>query len=74
MAIVWGWVIASFFTFLVSLSLGEICSAYPTSGALYFWSARLAGATAAVLHGAGGLLLESGCLRVLGLLILCKRV
>ena len=24
-------------------SMGEICSAYPTSGALYFWSAQLAG-------------------------------
>lgn len=24
-------------------SMAEICSAYPTSGALYFWSARLAG-------------------------------
>jgi amino acid transporter len=34
---VWGWPIAVVFT----LAVAEICSAYPTSGGLYFWSARL---------------------------------
>jgi amino acid transporter len=34
---VWGWPIAGVFT----LAVAEICSAYPTSGGLYFWSARL---------------------------------
>ncbi|EFN58316.1 hypothetical protein CHLNCDRAFT_142334, partial [Chlorella variabilis] len=42
-AIIWGWPVVSFFTLLVALSMAEICSAYPTSGALYFWSAKLAG-------------------------------
>jgi len=27
----------------VALSMAEICSAYPTSGGLYYWSAKLAG-------------------------------
>ncbi|GAB4822974.1 hypothetical protein N2152v2_010020 [Parachlorella kessleri] len=42
-AIIWGWVITSTMTLMVALSMAEICSAYPTSGALYFWSAKLAG-------------------------------
>ncbi|PSC69717.1 amino-acid permease [Micractinium conductrix] len=42
-AVVWGWVLVSFFTLLVALSMAEICGAYPTSGALYYWSAKLAG-------------------------------
>ncbi|RUS16494.1 amino acid/polyamine transporter I [Endogone sp. FLAS-F59071] len=37
----WGWVVVSFFTAIVGLAMAEICSAYPTSGGLYFWSARL---------------------------------
>ncbi|XP_004497027.1 amino-acid permease BAT1 homolog [Cicer arietinum] len=42
-SIVYGWIIASFFTMLVALSMAEICSAFPTSGGLYYWSAKLAG-------------------------------
>jgi hypothetical protein len=42
-AVIWGWPLVSCFTLTVALSMAEICSAYPTSGALYFWSARLAG-------------------------------
>ncbi|GJM93961.1 hypothetical protein PR202_ga10564 [Eleusine coracana subsp. coracana] len=38
---VWGWPIAGVFTLVVGLAMAEICSAYPTSGGLYFWSARL---------------------------------
>ncbi|TVU34524.1 hypothetical protein EJB05_16359 [Eragrostis curvula] len=38
---VWGWPIAGAFTLIVGLAMAEICSAYPTSGGLYFWSARL---------------------------------
>ncbi|KAJ3035215.1 hypothetical protein HK097_004265, partial [Rhizophlyctis rosea] len=37
------WPIVSFFSLLVALSLGEILSAYPTSGGLYYWAAQLAG-------------------------------
>lgn len=39
---IWAWVITSFFTMLVALSLAEICSAYPTTGGLYFWVSKLA--------------------------------
>lgn len=38
---VWGWVVVCFFTMSVGLSMAEICSAYPTSGGPYFWSAML---------------------------------
>ncbi|OAX40393.1 amino acid transporter [Rhizopogon vinicolor AM-OR11-026] len=37
----WGWHICSFFMFLIALSFGEICSAYPTMGGLYFWVCRM---------------------------------
>ena len=37
-----GWIIVGFFALLVGMSMGEICSAYPTAGGLYFWSAKLA--------------------------------
>jgi amino acid transporter len=40
---IYGWIIAGVFTMFVSLSMAEICSAYPTSGGLYFWSYKLAG-------------------------------
>ncbi|KAG2205697.1 hypothetical protein INT47_008054 [Mucor saturninus] len=39
---IWAWVITSCFTMLVALSLAEICSAYPTTGGLYFWVSKLA--------------------------------
>ncbi|KAF8378663.1 hypothetical protein HHK36_030012 [Tetracentron sinense] len=41
--LVYGWFIASFFTMFVGLSMSEICSSYPTSGSLYYWTAKLAG-------------------------------
>ena len=37
-----GWVIVGFFSMLVGMAMGEICSAYPTAGGLYYWSAKLA--------------------------------
>ncbi|KAL0372658.1 UNVERIFIED_CONTAM: Amino-acid permease BAT1 [Sesamum calycinum] len=40
---VYGWLIAGCFTLLVGYSMAEICSSYPTSGGLYYWSAKLAG-------------------------------
>ncbi|XP_024532240.1 amino-acid permease BAT1-like [Selaginella moellendorffii] len=42
-SIVYGWPIVCFFTTCIALSMAEICSAYPTSGGLYFWSYKLAG-------------------------------
>lgn len=37
-----GWVVVSFFTMFVALSMAEIVSAIPTSGGPYFWAAILA--------------------------------
>ncbi|XWS63521.1 hypothetical protein CRYUN_Cryun06bG0105700 [Craigia yunnanensis] len=42
-ALVYGWFIAGGFTMFVGLSIAEICSSYPTSGGLYYWSAKFAG-------------------------------
>ncbi len=36
-----GWLLVSFFTFFVALSMAELASSYPTSGALYHWSSFL---------------------------------
>jgi amino acid transporter len=41
-AVTFSWIIVGFFTLLVGLSMAEICSAYPTAGGLYYWSAKLA--------------------------------
>ncbi|KAF0898574.1 hypothetical protein E2562_008161 [Oryza meyeriana var. granulata] len=38
-----GWFVAGTFTMTVGLSMAEICSSFPTSGGLYYWSARLSG-------------------------------
>ncbi|KAI5081548.1 hypothetical protein GOP47_0001291 [Adiantum capillus-veneris] len=39
----YGWLIVSCFTMFVAVSMAEICSAFPTTGGLYFWSYQLAG-------------------------------
>ncbi|KAG0290018.1 hypothetical protein BGZ97_006294 [Linnemannia gamsii] len=44
MTVIWGWLLVSFFTLMVGLSLAEICSAFPTSGGLYVWTTRLCSA------------------------------
>ncbi len=36
-----GWILVSIFTFFVALSMAELASSYPTSGALYHWSSFL---------------------------------
>ncbi|KAF3447036.1 hypothetical protein FNV43_RR12216 [Rhamnella rubrinervis] len=41
--LLWGWVVVTFFTWFVGLAMAEICSSFPTTGSLYFWSAHLAG-------------------------------
>jgi len=40
--LVWGWIVVSTLVLFVGMAMAEICSAYPTSGALYYWSAKLA--------------------------------
>ena len=38
-----GWPIATLFSLALAASMAELCSAYPTSGAMYHWSADLGG-------------------------------
>jgi len=38
----WGWLFVGVMVIFAGLSMGEICSAYPTAGGLYYWSAKLA--------------------------------
>jgi amino acid transporter len=38
--------VATFFTLLLAASMAELCSAYPTSGAMYHWAAALGGPAA----------------------------
>lgn len=40
--IIWTWIVASVFTFIVALCMAEICSAYPGAGSVYYWSGQLA--------------------------------
>ncbi|ORY23939.1 amino acid/polyamine transporter I [Naematelia encephala] len=39
--ILWGWVFVSCVSMAIAASLAEICSVYPTSGGVYYWSAML---------------------------------
>ena len=41
-----GWPLATLFTLLLAASMAELCSAYPTSGAMYHWAAALGGPAA----------------------------
>jgi amino acid transporter len=43
-SVTWGWIIVGTFTTFVALSMGEIASAYPTAGGLYYWSSKLGNA------------------------------
>lgn len=40
--IFWGWLLLTIISTCIAASLAEICSAYPTSGGVYYWSAMLA--------------------------------
>ncbi|KAL4246862.1 Amino Acid-Polyamine-Organocation Transporter [Abortiporus biennis] len=40
-AMVWGWAVASIFILFVGMAMGELASAAPTSGGLYFWTFTL---------------------------------
>jgi amino acid transporter len=41
MAISWGWPVVSALILVVGLCMGELVSAMPTSGGMYFWAAKL---------------------------------
>lgn len=38
-----GWPIVSVFVLIIAASMGEIASAYPTAGGLYYWASKLGG-------------------------------
>ena len=40
--ILYGWILLTIISICIAASLAEICSAYPTSGGVYYWSAILA--------------------------------
>ena len=40
--IFFGWIVVGIGALAVGAAMGEICSAYPTAGGLYYWSAKLA--------------------------------
>ncbi|KAL4596135.1 hypothetical protein ACB092_12G142400 [Castanea dentata] len=42
-SLIWGYVVVTFFTWFVGFAMAEICSSFPTTGSLYFWTAHLAG-------------------------------
>jgi amino acid transporter len=42
-AISWGWPIISAFILLIGFTMSELVSAYPTSGGIYWWAAKLGG-------------------------------
>lgn len=46
-----GWPIVSTFILLIGLSLAELASAYPTSGGIYWWAAKLGGPKAGFYAG-----------------------
>lgn len=37
----YGWIFVCCVSLCIAASLGEICSVYPTSGGVYYWSAML---------------------------------
>lgn len=50
-AISWGWPIISAFILVIGFCMSELVSAYPTSGGIYWWAAKLGGAKAGYYTG-----------------------
>lgn len=50
-AIAWGWPIVSAFILIIGLCLSELVSAFPTSGGIYWWAAKLGGPKAGYYTG-----------------------
>ncbi|MBA2698925.1 MAG: amino acid permease [Nocardioidaceae bacterium] len=50
-AITWGWPIVSLFILLIGFTMSELVSAYPTSGGIYWWAAKLGGPKAGFFTG-----------------------
>ena len=50
-AISWGWPIVSLFILIIGFTMSELVSAYPTSGGIYWWAAKMGGAKAGFFAG-----------------------
>jgi len=50
-AIAWGWPILSAFILLIGFCMSELVSAFPTSGGIYWWAAKLGGPKAGYYTG-----------------------
>ncbi|HRA46405.1 MAG TPA: amino acid permease, partial [Phycicoccus sp.] len=50
-AISWGWPIISTFILIIGFCMSELVSAYPTSGGIYWWAAKMGGAKAGYYTG-----------------------
>jgi len=50
-AIAWGWPILAAFIMLIGFCMSELVSAYPTSGGIYWWAAKLGGPKAGFYTG-----------------------
>jgi amino acid transporter len=40
--LIWGWILVAGLILALGAAMAEVCSSYPTSGGLYYWSAKLA--------------------------------
>ena len=50
-AISWGWPFISLFILIIGFTMSELVSAYPTSGGIYWWAAKLGGPAAGFFTG-----------------------
>ena len=50
-AISWGWPIVAGFILIIGFTMSELVSAYPTSGGIYWWAAKLGGPAAGFFTG-----------------------
>ncbi|WP_445169678.1 amino acid permease [Mycolicibacterium sp. Dal123E01] len=50
-AIAWGWPLISAFILIIGLCMSELVSAFPTSGGIYWWAAKLGGPKAGFYTG-----------------------
>ncbi|WP_309648601.1 amino acid permease [Nocardioides sp.] len=50
-AISWGWPIVAAFILIIGFTMSELVSAYPTSGGIYWWAAKMGGPKAGFFAG-----------------------
>jgi amino acid transporter len=50
-AISWGWPVISLFILIIGFTMSELVSAYPTSGGIYWWAAKMGGPRAGFFTG-----------------------